>query len=692
MLDVLMHPRSVCVIGASSDPRKLAGRPLLRLTQHSFPGEIYLVNPKYDHIAGRRCYPSVSAIGQPVDVALILLPAAQVPKAIRECGAAGVRFAVVCSSGFAEDARAADLVHDLADAVESSGVRLVGPNCEGIWSVPASMALTFGSAADRRELLAGTVSVISQSGSIGGACMRQLQERGIGCRYFVSSGNEDDLTAMDYLEYMVDEGGSQVVAMFVEGLRAGHRLRQIARRAAQKQIRLIALCAGASELGRLATSSHTGRMASAGAVYRDLLAQCGVLQVDTFEQLVAAIEVACFGRLPGRSADVESSGVGIVAMSGGSRALLADSCERLAVPMARFTHATEAALDGMLPQFGFSKNPTDLTGQVLADPELFSRVLLNVVEDQHTEALIIQYANGAERQLTPQIPFFRDLISRTHKPVVISLLGAHNAQLMTDLRSAGVLCADDPHRAVQCVGWLYRWRGYADAAKLPPAPEIKTISRVAAASWDQRMSLMETAGLAVAPWTTWDGELENDAPDLRFPVALKALPDTAEHKSESGLVFVGLRDKQDLARAMDSFRDRVPDGTPALIQEMVTGPVEILLAARVDPDFGPILVLGSGGVLTEWLRDVTYVPLPATAAEIDAALRRLRVWRLLQPFRGRGECDIEALIDSARRLGETFLRHFTASDEIELNPLIVGLRGEGATVVDVLVSTVDGAV
>jgi acyl-CoA synthetase (NDP forming) len=682
MLERLLTPASICLIGASADPAKLAGKTLVRLEQHHFPGAIHLVNPRYAAIGDRVCVPRVADVPAGVDVAFISLPAALVPGAVRECGEAGIPFAVVISSGFAEDAGAAQLSRELDDAVRESGVRLVGPNCEGIWSTPASMALTFGSAADRPVLLSGGVSLISQSGSIGGACMSRLQALGVGCRYFVSSGNEMDLTSMDFLEHIVDEGESTVVALFVEGLRDGHRLPAIARRAARKGIRIIALCAGASDAGREATSSHTGRIASAADVYRDVLAQSGILQVETLSDFVAAIHAADLASAPLPATHHDGGGVSIVATSGGSRALLADACSRYGVPMARYTPATEATLDALLPAFASSPNPTDLTGQVLSDPELFARVLDEVARDPHTESVIVQYANGAETQLAAQMELYRALTTRIRKPVIVSLLGRISEGLAAGLRDLGIYCVHDPQDAVRTVRWLNGWRdgrAVADRDDLV-APSPAGIAPVG--TWQERMELLSGAGVRAPGWRIWYPD--DPRPDLAFPVVLKALPELAEHKTESGLVFVGIGSEAEFDEVAATFSSRVPPGTPALVQEMVSGGVEVLLAARSDPDFGPVLALGAGGVTTEWLRDVGYVPLPASADEIRAALERRAVWELLQPFRGRARADIDDLVRTALAVADIYLTRMEPGSEIELNPLIVGAGSSGAWAVDVL--------
>jgi acyl-CoA synthetase (NDP forming) len=690
MLEHLLSPRSVCIIGASPKPSNLANRTLSRLLQHGYIKPIHLVNPRYQSIDDRPCYASVADIGSRVDVALIALPAAKVPNAIRECDAAGIRFVVVISSGFGEDADANVVSSELASAIEQSSARLVGPNCEGIWSLPANMALTFGSAAERPALIPGPISVISQSGSIGAACMRELQDAGIGCRYFVSSGNESDLTTMDYLEFMVDEGGSQTIAMFAEGFRDGHRLRAIARRASATGIRLIALCAGASEMGRLATASHTGRIATAATVYRDLLLQAGVLQVATFANFVDAIKIAANGIPPQRVAEpTDRNGVAIVAMSGGSRALLADSCADFGVPLSQYSESTEVALDSLLPRFGYSKNPTDLTGQVISDTALFSEVLRKVIDDDYSEALLVQYANGAERHLTAQLDVFSELAGRAAKPIVVSLLGSVDQEIEVRLRSSGVVCAGDPQTAVQYLSWLYCWRTFAEESGAPPARPAPSTETLQLDSWSSCMRVLTEAGIGVPAWRIISGMAEPELAGIGYPVALKALPGTSEHKTEEGLVFLGLRNWQDVIDAFSRFRDRVPVGTPALIQEMAPASVEALLSVREDPDFGPILAIGSGGIYTERLNDLAYVQLPSTESEILSALRRRRIWDLLQPIRGRTAMDVPALVTAAQRLGEAYLSRMPAGSEFEVNPLMVGATGAGVLAVDVLFNDAD---
>jgi acyl-CoA synthetase (NDP forming) len=689
----LFSPRGVAVVGASSRLETLPGKALVRLRQHDFRGTVIAVNPRHATMHGYDCVGSVLDLPDGIGVAMLMLRADLVPQAVRDCGARGIAVAVVLSSGFEDSEAAAELNAELRAAIVASRVRVVGPNCEGIWSIPSALTLTFGSAADRARLLGGPVSIISQSGSAGGACIRELQDRGVGCRYFVSSGNELDLSTLDFCEFMMDEGGSSVIAMFIEGLRDGGRLRQLAARARQRHVRLIALRAGQSEQGQVATMSHTGRVATAAAVYRDVFAQCGVLEVATLADFIDAIELAAGqDRLPATPVRTDREreprrGLGVVAISGGSRALLADAAERHRVPLAQFTAETERTLAELLPRFGYHRNPVDTTGALIADQAGFERVLRTVAADENVDTVLVQYANGGDRQLPGHAALFRALSAEAGKPFVAGLL-AGRRELTGPPGLEGIVVARDPAESIKKIAWLYRLR--TPAAPVPggtgsgPA-ESGTAQEPADLSWSQRAALTERIGIPLAAWRTARSadELYLAAAELRPPLVVKATPEYAEHKTEAGLIQLGLRTPDEALDALRRIQSQLGPGTPVLVQEMLSGRQEMLVAARTDQDLGPVVAFGFGGVLAEWARDLCYLSLPASASEIRAGLASLRSWELLQAFRGRAPRDVDALVAAVLGLAREYSRSL-AGWEIEFNPLLVGARGEGVRAVDIL--------
>lgn len=686
-MDRLFRPRSVALIGVSANMDKLNGRPFWLLRQHGFSGPIHLVNPKYDEIDGVRCLRSVDDIPTPVDAALVMVPAAQVPDAIRACGRVRIANAIVLSSGFEEAQGSEALVEDLTRAAREGNVQLVGPNCEGIWSVAARTVLTFGSAARRDVLHHAPIGVISQSGSIGGAVVRLLQDAGHGCSYFVSVGNETLVDAIDFLEWMVEQEDVRVVLVFLEGLTEGYRLSAVAARARARGVRIVALKSGTSAAGRAATASHTGKIAAPFAVYRTVLKQCGVIQVDSISELLDAAEILSTQPDPPRVAG-PGPGVAVFSIPGGTRALTADACERLGVPLARFEEDTVEELRRRLPAFGYPRNPTDITGQVLSNPELFSSCLEIVACDPNVEAVIVQFANGGPHDAVRWRSMIKQVAVKTGKPLVMSFMADQMAATeRQSFAKEGLMIAREPADAVKYLGWLYHSRASQDVrqakdlpsaqcAALPGADDVEGWERRLADA-DIRMPSWRRVRAADDPALTCSG--------LQFPVVVKAMPSAADHKTEAGLIHIGLRDSEALVAAVGDLRSKLPSGSTVLVQEMVRDGVEAVLAITRDPDFGPLLAIGSGGVLVELLHDMTFLSPPVDERQIREAIGSLSLGRLLDGFRGAPKADVEALCRAAIGLIGLYRSADPAVAAIELNPVFVLPEGGGVVAVDLLV-------
>lgn len=683
-LDRLFRARGVCVVGASEDPRKLASRALAHLVRHRYAGALYAVNPRYQRLGDVPCVPSVEALPDGVDVALIGVPAPAVPDVVEACGRRGVAAAVVISSGFEETAPGRDLACRLADAARRHGVAVVGPNCEGVWSVRERLLLTFGSAADREVLHEGPIAVVSQSGAVGGAVVRHLQDAGYGCAQFVSVGNETVLSALDYVEYLVEQDDLLVIALFVEALREGRRLPALAERARRRGIEIVALKAGGSRLGREATASHTGKIASDDAVYRSVFAEAGVLQVEGLVDLVDAAALLSWAPPPRRLSGARP-GVGVLSVPGGTRALTADLAERAAVPLAAFDEATVASLAATLPAFGYPRNPADVTGEVLNRPDLLEASLAAVAADPNVEALVVQFANAGPRDARAR----RDLLARTARsagmPLVAACLGdAMPAEERRAFAEGGVLVARDPSEAIRSLAWLYRRREHMalpgrQSGEAPPAGGVPK-------TWDGQVAFLAGAGVPVPPWVRVapGDDVARAAAALPFPVVVKAVPEAADHKTEAGLVALGLADARATAAAAREMWRRTD--APLLVQAMVRGGVEALVACLRDPDFGPVVALGAGGTLVEVVAEVGYVLAPPEPEAVRRLLLRLsRLSRLLGGVRGAPAADVEALVEAVVRVGRAAAA-LPGLAELELNPLFV--LPQGVVAVDVLVKEV----
>lgn len=693
----LFAPSAVCVVGASSDPGSISGRPARILQRHGFSGGLFLVNPKRDEIDGVPCFPSVGALPSVPDVAIIVLKAPLVPDVLDQCGARGIKNVIVISSGFEEDDTADDLVRRMRTATRAHGLNLVGPNSEGIWGVPGRAMLTFGSAAMRDEIALGPVSVISQSGSIGGNVAKSLQERGVGCRYFVSSGNESDLGVADYIDFFVDDGGTEVVALFLEGLTDGRRFLESLRRARAKGIRFVALKAGSSEIGAMSAASHTGKLASSAHVFTSVFRQNGVLEVGSIGDLVEAAEFLTMRSMKLRSstgAVDRRRGIAIVA-PGATRTVMADAAERLGVPLAEFGEETVARLGTMIPSFGYAMNPVDVTAQV-STQGLFDEVLEIMGSDDATDALFVQWGNRGLHRVDEIRATAASVAKATDKPVFVGFLG-EEWELGSEVRKAfyadGIACAASPDVLLKRASWAYRERAFPPAVSTVDAgtsrgersvPDIRTV--------DDAAALTAGAGFIVPRQfellrgtSASEAQAALIAAGITYPVAVKASADEVQHKVDRGLVRLDVVDAEGvLSQAAEMFAAN-PDLTRLVVQEMARSGLEVLVTLRDDRDFGPMLTVGWGGELVELLGDAVHLTIPFTREALTAGMSTLKVSDLLDGYRGRPAADVEGLLDAITRLADDFLALEGRVSTIEMNPVIVGPVGVGAQVVDILV-------
>lgn len=442
-LDRLFRPASVAVIGASPKPGNPRNSLMRVLIKHGFPGRIYPVTPSHAEVEGLTAYRSLAELPEVPDVALIITPAATVPALIEECGAKGTRHAIVFSAGFEESSEGQALAVQLAEAARRHGVTVIGPNCQGLWSVRSRAMLTYSPAAlNMDELRHAPIAIVSQSGALAGALCSSLHRSGLGCSYMVSVGNESVFDALDALEWLVGQDDVRVVALYVEGLQDGARILRIAEQARQRGVRIVVLKAGRSALGQQTTASHTGKIASAHAVYADVLAQAGVVSLNNLAELLWAAEVLAFMPLPRTSGDPQG-GVSMLSSSGGAAALLADHSSEHGVPMAHFSPATAGRLQALLPEFARKENPIDLTGQINSVKNLFRDTATTVAADPRTEALVVQHASSGRKYLQEDGEVYRQLAGEL--PVIVSFVGdTLPAETRESFRAAGVLLSPEP--------------------------------------------------------------------------------------------------------------------------------------------------------------------------------------------------------------------------------------------------------
>ena len=684
-LDRLFRPASVAVVGASPKQGSPRNSLLRVLMKHGFTGRIYPVSPTHGEVEGLTAYKTLADLPETPDVALIITPAVTVPGILEECGARGTRHAIVFSAGFEESSEGQALAVQLAETARRHGVTMVGPNCNGLWSVRHRAMLSYSPAALNMDVVRHVpIAIVSQSGALAGALCGSLHRSGLGCSYMVSVGNESVFDALDALGWLVEQDDVRVVALYLEGLQDGGRILRIAERARQRSVRIVVLKAGRSEIGQQTTASHTGKIASAHAVYADVLAQAGVVSLNSLAELLWSVEVLAFMPLPRASGDAQG-GVSMLSSSGGAAALLADHSSEQGVPMARFSPATAERLQALLPEFARKDNPIDLTGQINSVKNLFRDTCTTVADDPRTEAVVVQHASSGRKYLAEDGEVYKQ-VAAGGLPVIVSFVGdTLPAETREEFRHAGVLLSPEPSATMNALSMLYRLR--AGNAITAAAPREAPARRTAPRGWPEIMEFCASAGATPAAWRILApaDRAEAACAGMRYPLVVKVLPEDAEHKSELGLVKLRVASAADVDAIAADFRARM--GKPAagiLVQEMAGDGVEVVVSFLRQTDFGPIMSIGSGGVAIELYRDIAHLALPASPEQVRAALGRLKLWTLLKGFRGKPPADVDALVMAAVRLGDLFLACADVR-EFELNPVIVDRQGAGLRVVDALV-------
>lgn len=680
-----LQPKSVAIVGASPQAGTPRNALVKNLLKHGFQGTVYPVSPSHAEIEGLKAYKSVGELPEVPDVALVITPAHTVAGVIAECGQKGIRNAVVFSSGFEEVEGGEENARQLAEAARTHGVAVVGPNCNGFWSVRQKTIMTFsGAALNIEKIRHAPVAVLSQSGALAGAIGNSLNSAGMGLSYIVSVGNETCLDVLDAANAIIEQDDVRVVALYLEGLDHGSRILQIAERARERGVQIVALKTGRSAVGQDATASHTGKIASSHAVYAAVFEQAGIIEVDSIAELINAVEVLAFMRDPRDSQDPKG-GASVLSASGGAGALLADHSSERGITMAEFDPTTLEKLNVILPSFARKTNPIDLTGQVNSVPSMLKDSCETVVADVRTEAIIVQFASTVRRHLVANAEVFKALAREV--PVFLSIIGEPiEAEMRKDFRDAGVLLCADPSAAMSALSLLYRRR---NAMRLPrPQARQPLATRSASNDWSAMMQFCEDSGVTPAKWVVL-GSADRAAQacaQLSYPLVVKALPSEAEHKTEMGLVKLRVTSPEEVDALAGQFRERM--GKPLagiLVQEMVGDGVEVVLSCLRNADFGPVISIGTGGVAIELYRDVSYLALPVSEEQVLSALRKLKLWTLLEGFRGKPAADVAALARAAVRFGDMFL----ASPEVrefEINPVMVKKSGEGLAAVDALVT------
>jgi len=704
-LDAMFKPRSIALVGASSHFNKLSGRPLRFLKEYGYPGKIYPINPNYQEIAGLTCYPNLQSVPDEIDLAVVTLPAAAAPAAIRECAAKGVKSATVFTAGFAEMGAQGKLMQEeMRQAAIEGGVALSGPNCAGLVSVKERSMGTFISAMERGSMLEGPVSFVAQSGALGSYMFGAAQDAGVGFNYFVSTGNEAVLGFPDFVSYFVKQESTKAIIGYMEDARNGEAFKAASLEALKAGKPLIILKVGVSESGAKAATSHTGALAGSDKVYDAVFEQYGVIRAKDVENLFDLAAVCTSRNYP------RGPNTAMMTVSGGAGILMCDRCEEAGLKVTTFQPETIEKLRSVLPSFASLVNPVDVTAELVATPGLLKPPMEIVLADPNVDSLVIflglQVHTGA---LMAQD--IAAAAARTDKLVAVNWIGPP-ADALAILRENRIPVFSDPGRGIRSVGALANYvqrrnrflRGEKAKTRAEAATEQKSLEKarqiIHQARSQGREALTEAEGKAILQLygvpspkrqlATSAGEAAKMAGEMGFPVVMKIASASITHKTEAGGVRLGINDSQQAAKAYDEIManakayqaDAKLDGV--LVEQMITGGVQVIVGFKQDPRFGPAVTFGMGGIFVELIRDFALRVVPFDEEEALAMIQGTKAYPLLTGYRGDSPRDVAALsrvILAVARLAQDFKDELA---ELDINPVLVLPEGQGVVAVDAL--------
>jgi acetate---CoA ligase (ADP-forming) len=707
-LGALLWPRTVAVVGASPDTETLRGRIMKVMTGHPFKGALHPISRSHGEVMGLKAYASVADLPAPADLAILIIPAQHVPAELERCGKAGVKSAVVLSSGFAEavGGDGAVLQDEMRAIAKRYGMAVMGPNSEGFANTAAALCPTFSPAVEpsERPLLPqgrqrGQLAVIAQSGGIGFSFFDHGRAKELAFRYVVTTGNEACLDTLDFADFILDEGKVSALLMLLEDVKSPDSFRRVAEKALKAGVPIIVNKIGQSEAGMRAAASHTAALAGSYEAHRAMFQRYGLIEGrDLGEMVDIASGFVAFGsKLPA------GKRVGICTASGGGGGWMADACTAAGLEVPQLDAATRAKIDVHLPAYGTSQNPVDATAQALHKIG-YAGLARFVVESPAVDGVVVVMTARNAVNLERQREAMTNLAAETSKPILlwsytlpapasVKLLSEAGYPLFTDIPNcARTLRAMADYRALR-ERFLrpIEVRAPFDVDRAA-VKEALTAADSVLCEWEARpilaaygigskgAELAESADAAAAA-----------AQRLGGAVALKVQSPDIAHKTEAGAVALNLASADAVRtayeRVLGSARRHSPNARilGVMVQPMASPGREVILGVKRDATFGPLLMVGLGGVNVEIFKDVALTPLPLTESDARAMLERLRGAPLLGAFRGQPAADVGALVDLMVRLGQFASDHAETIAEIDLNPVLVHAQGDGVSVVDALI-------
>jgi len=688
-LTPFFNPRGVAVIGASSNPGKLSFGIIKNLTQYGYQGGIYPVNPNAKDILGRPCYPDIQSVPDPVDLAVSVIAGNQTPAVLEACGKRGIKAVTIISGGFREVGEDGEALEQRClEIARAYGIRMVGPNCVGTMDLHSGLNTTFIFGVPDK----GHIGFLSQSGAICGGIVDYVRGKKVGFSNFVSLGNMADVTETDMIEYLAEDANTKVITLYIEGIKDGRRFLESARRIS-KQKPILILKAGKTQAGAHAVSSHTGSIAGSHAAYKAAFEQAGVIEVDTITELFDLalafdLQPAAMGKR-----------VAILTNSGGPAALASDSLAQNGLILAELSDATKAALRAQLHPSAQIANPVDMLGG--AEAVDYGRALEVLGKDPGVDLLLPILVPQA---LIHPEDVAMEIVRATRggsKSVAACMMGDQAVvQARSVLHDNGVPMYVFPDQIGKVLGGLCRQAERVQTPEFPAAvgemdgletarEHVRKLGQVKSLGEFETRPLLSAYGIPLiqGEFAGTPAEAAAAAERIGGPVALKVVSPDLLHKSEVGGIALGLAGKQAVQNAFEEMFSRIGKNSHTarldgvMVEAMAAKGQELIVGMRRDPNFGPLLMFGLGGIYVELFADVAFRIAPVSREEAFEMISETRAGKLLGGLRGQKPADVGAVVDCIQRLGQIAL-DFPEISEIEVNPLVVYEVGKGAMALD----------
>lgn len=689
-LSRLLTPRSVVIVGASPTPGALGNSVLRNLERHGYAGDIHLINPKRDQIDGRKCLNSIDELPDGVDAAVLAIPGPAVLPAIQSLATRGVGAAIIFSAGFAEGGEEGLAAQaEVARIAHEHGMVVEGPNCLGLVNHAAGVPLTFVEVPVLDLAGKPAVGIVSQSGAMAVVLGTTLMAKGLGITVSVSTGNEAASGVEDYVEHLLNDPATPAIAMIVEQFRKPARFLALAERARAAGKTIVLLHPGTSSAARESAATHTGAMAGDWQLMQAKVERAGVVLVDSLEALGDVIEIAV------RAKPVRPGGTAVLTESGAFKALVLDLAENIGIDLPAMAGATADAMRAAIPDFIPVSNPMDLTAQALVDPDLYRRTLIPLLADDHFAALMFGIIQTDPATAARKFPAIIDAVKtlQPEKPVIFAGIddGAEvPVEYIAGLREIGVPYFPSADRALRALRHLNKL-AIRDLNRAD-APPVKLDLPSGVIPEHRAKELLAPVGIPfpAGGFAANADEAKVIAARVGYPVAIKAQSADLSHKSDAGGVILNIADDAALNAAWDKLYRNVASYDAAIrldgaqVEVMGKRGVELIVGARNDPEWGPVILVGFGGVTAELLHDARLLPIDLPHDVIVAELRQLKQAALLDGYRGSPPLDVDAVARLIAGLGRV-LAGTPSIREVDLNPVVVYPRGEGVVALDALI-------